>query len=347
MKRIEIYERITKDRIQTVADGVERLLLRDVPNPYGFINLVKFIYEKNTIPNRFDGIGAGHNVLGIDRLYYRMINQIMDNIKLINNSMFKFKKGAGIDTRQLVSKPGGGIACNDPEKDVIQLQTSDIKQSAFNVLQKLDDEHKRASGATDIFQGETQVRGAMVNQIAQTNAASRFDLIKRRFTEALGEVVYQLLKMDIENLQDLNADILKLWPEEERTMVFQIIKNVAPDVKFNVKINADTVVVPNKDIMVKQLIDWANMFSAMLPPETVLGVAKRILELRGVPNIKELGLDQALMNIQMQQQQNQMLQQMQIQTQGQPMQPGAMPPPGEQYSMKGINQGIQNSTYGH
>ncbi|HHE46061.1 MAG TPA: hypothetical protein ENL05_01810, partial [Candidatus Moranbacteria bacterium] len=61
---VEVYEMISKDRIITIAEGEETLVLRDTPNSYGFINAVKFIFEPNTIPNTFNGMGVGQNTLG-------------------------------------------------------------------------------------------------------------------------------------------------------------------------------------------------------------------------------------------------------------------------------------------
>lgn len=303
---VEIYERITKDRIQTVCDGKERLLLRDVANPYGYINAIKLIHEPNCIPNRFDGFGIGQNTLGLGKLYNKMMNRTLDSVALTNNPFFLFKKGTKIDKRQLVVKPGGGIEVegDKPLAEYIQpIQFPDIKQGAINIMDKIDDEHKRASGANDLLQGSASNRTLGQDEIASTYSSNRFELINRRFKQALADVAEMILQMELQNLQSVDAPILRIFPEELRVQVYQLLISEAPNVKWNIKVKGSTNIAKNKDTQIKQLTEAYGMFAQILPPENQMEWARKILELRGIDEIEKLVPDpQQYAQQQMQQQ---------------------------------------------
>jgi hypothetical protein len=287
---VEVFERITNDRIQTVCDGKERLVLRDVENPYG-INAVKLIHEPNCIPNRFDGFGVGQNTLGLGKLYNKMLNRTLDSVALTNNPFFLFKKGAKIDKRQLVVRPGGGIEVDGdkPLSEYIQpIQFPDVKQGAIAIMDKIDDEHKRASGANDLLQGSASNKTLGQDEIASTYSSNRFELINRRFKHALADVAEMIIKMELKNLQSPDSPILRIFPLKLRQQVYELLINEAQDVKYNIKVRGNTNVAKNKDMQIKQLIDTYGMFGQILPPENQMAWAKKILELRGVDEIDSL-----------------------------------------------------------
>jgi hypothetical protein len=290
---VEVYERITRDRIQTVADGSTRLLLRDVPNPYGCIFTVKLIHEPNCIPNRYSGLGVGHNTMGLSKMHYQLWNQTLDGVKLTNNPMFAFAKGVVPDKSQLVAKPGGGVEISDTQnRDIRQVFTPitfpDTKQGAVNLMEKIDDEHKRASGANDLVQGAASNKTLGQDQIANTYSSSRFDLIQRRFMQALADVAEILIKMEIQNIQTPDAPILRIFPEELRPAIYEMLINDVKNIKYNIKVKAGSTVVKNKDVQIKQLIDLFNLFGAVIEPKYQVEWARKILELRGVDGIDKL-----------------------------------------------------------
>lgn len=332
---VEIYERVSKDRIQTVANGKEKLVLRDKPWDYGFINAVKLIHEPNAIPNRFDGFGVGNNTLGLSKGYHSIFNQTKFNVSLCNNPMFYGQKGSVPDKKQLVSKPGGMIEV-DLEGQPLQskfgfIQFPDIKQGAVEILNKFDDEHKRASGANDLMQGAASNKTLGQDQLATTYSSNRFELINRRFKEALSDVAYMILKMELKNLQSPDSAILRIFPMEVREQVYQIlISPEAKDAKYNIKIKGDTTIAKNKDVQIKQLTDAYNLFGQILPPENQMGWARKILELRGIDEIDKLVPDPQ----QYAQQQQALLMQQ------------AGPISAQGLGGQATNQGIQNSTYG-
>lgn len=288
---IEIYERITADRIQTVACGKEKLILRDTENTYGMINAVKLTHEPNIIPNRFDGFGVGQNTIGLGKLYNKMMNRTLDSIALTNNPFFLFRKGLNINKAQFVVKPGGGVEvdASGPLSENIQaIQFPDIKQGAVSIMDKIDDEHKRASGANDLIQGSASNKTLGQDEIASTYSSNRFELISRRFKFALADVAKMIIKMELENLQSPDSEILRIFPEEIRQGVYELLINQGKDVKFDIKVKGNTNVAKNKDMQIRQLIDSYEMFGPILPPENQMEWARKILELRGIDELDKL-----------------------------------------------------------
>lgn len=330
---IEIYERVSADRIQTVADGKQKLVLRDKPKDTGFIEAIKLLHEPDIIPNKFEGYGVGQNTLGLSKGYHSIFNQTKYNVSLCNNPMFLFAKGSVPDKNQLVSKPGGGVEVDNQGEalnNVIQpLQFPDIKQGAIEILNKFDDEHKRASGANDLMQGAASNKTLGQDELATTYSSNRFELINRRFKEALADLAKMMLKMELLRIQSPNSPIFRIFPVELREQIYQIlISEDAKNAKYNVRVKGDTTIAKNKDVQIKQLNDTYNLFGPILPPENQMEWARKILQLRGVDEIDKLVPDPQ----QYAQLQNQMLAQGNAQSVGEPVQMGGQP------TAQGINQ---------
>lgn len=289
---LEVFERYTKDRITTICEGKEVLVLRDVENPYGYINAVKLIFEPNTIPNVFSGLGVGHNTLGLGKSYFKLWSQVLQNVKMCNNPMSIGAKGTRIKKDQLVSKPGGHVEVDTQGKslnDVFQwLQFPDVKTGAIELLNKLEDEHKRASGANDLVQGSASNDTLGQDQIAQANVSNRFELIQRRFKHALAKVAEMILDMEIKNLQSPDAPILRIFPMELREQIFLLIKNEAGNVKFNIKVKGETIIARNKNLESKRMVDAFDLAQNFLTDREKRAFIRRIMELQGENNVDDL-----------------------------------------------------------
>lgn len=298
---VEIYELIDNDKIQTIGNGK---LLRDTPNAYGFKNAVKFIFEPNIIPNRMDGLGVGQNTHGLGKMFYKFFNQASMTVKLGNNPMSAGDKGLNIDKRQLVSKPGGHVELDLKGKNIDQafkwLQFPDLSTGFMEMLNKVDDEHKRASGANDLIQGSASNDTLGQDQLSQANISNRFELIVRRFKGALAEVADMILQMELQNLQSPDAEILRIFPEEMRTQIYEILINERGSVKYNVNIKGETNVARNKAMESKRLVEMFNIATAvqtatgpLLTNEEMRSFLRKILELNGQQNVDELIAEQA------------------------------------------------------
>lgn len=286
---VEIFELIDNERIQTIANGK---VLRDTENVYGMKNVVKFIFEPNAIPNRYEGFGVGQNTRGLGNMFYRLFNQISTNVKMTNNPMFLAETGAIKDKRQAVSKPGGVLEVStngQPLGNVVQpLTFSDVTSSAFEVLNKVDDEHKRASGANDLVQGSTSNDTLGQDEIAQANVSNRFELIVRRFKQALSEVAEMMLKMELQNLQSPDSEILRIFPEEAREQIYELLISERDNVRYNVHIKGETNVSRNKNLESKRLVELFNLSQNFLTDKEKRAFLRRIAEKQGEDNIDEI-----------------------------------------------------------
>lgn len=290
MNSVEVFERWTKDRIQTIAIGEEPVLLRDSKNPYGFIPYAKFIFEKDSLPNRFYGKGVGQNSIDLQALFYDIFNQIMDNIKNIANKMVISEKGNIRNPEDVVSKPGGIITVNDIDK-IKPLEQSDIKESVFKILSFVGDEHKRSTGANNLLQGAETGDTATGDQIRQMNSSSRFDLVKKRFTNALSEVASHLTAMELTNLQDVNSSILRIFPAEAREEILNLLVNEAENLSYNIRVKGDTALAVNKDVARKQLIDLYNLVADILTEKEKRAYARAIMQMGGSMSVLNVPID--------------------------------------------------------
>ena len=285
---VEVFELVDDDRLQTMANGI---LIRDEANPHGFINAVKFIFEPNAIPNRYEGFGVGKNTQGLGKMFYKLFNQLSTNVKMGNNPMFIGKKGSVKDKRQLVSKPGGMVEVDGDgrvEDSIVALKFGDVTASGFEILNKIDDEHKRASGASDLIQGSASNDTLGQDEIAQGNVSNRFELIVRRFKNALAQVGDMILKMELQNLQSPDAEILRIFPEELRPQIYQLLINEKDNVKYNVRIKGETNVARNKNLESKRLVELFNLSQTFLTDQEKRAFLRRIAEKQGEDNIDEI-----------------------------------------------------------
>ena len=356
----EVFELMSDDRTQTIANGK---LLRDVENPYGFKTVIKLIFEPNVIPNRYEGFGVGNNTLGLDKMFYKMFNQAMMNIKLGNNPMFMYKKGSVADKSQFVGKPAGGIEVKSdgPIRENIEfIQFPDLSNGFTAILSKVDDETKRASGATDLVQGSSSNDTLGQDEIVQSNVSNRFELIVRRFKASLAQLGKMILKMELHNLQSPEADILRIFSDEipsgqkdpitgkdimvpgMRKQIYEVLVSSKEDVKYNVKVKGETNIARNKSIEGKRLVELFNLTQNFLTDKEKRAFARKIAETQGEDNIDEIIGEE---NPIMQQQEQMQLQQGQMQEQqmamGVPGQPKQGMVGGQQ--PQGMNSGVQDN----
>lgn len=310
---VEIFELIDDDKIQTIGNGK---LLRDTKNPYGFKNAVKFIFEPNVIPNRADGLGVGQNTHGLGKMFFRFFNQASTTVKLGNNPMSAGDKGMNIDKSQLVSKPAGHVELDLKGRniqDVFQwMQVPDLTTGFIEMLNKVDDEHKRASGAIDLVQGSASNDTLGQDEIAQANVSNRLELVVRRFKVCLAEVANMILKMELQNLQSPQAEILRIFPEEIREQIYQVLIGEKDNVKYNVRIKGETNVARNKNLEAKRLVEVFNLMQNFLTDQEKRAFGRRIAEMQGMDNIDEIIAET---NPIMEQQEQVQLQQGEIQNQ--------------------------------
>lgn len=284
---VDIYERWSDEEIVTIADSGEGpILLRKEPNPYGFVPYAVFIFENEIIPNRANGKGVGQNTIGLQEMYYDLFNLVMLNLKIVVNKMWRVDPGSRVDPKDLIARPGGTIRATKDEAEWVE--QSDLKQSGFEMLALISDEHKRASGATDLIQGSTSSRTFGQDQLAQANVSNRFELVRRRLKAALSRIGWMTLKMELQNLQSVDQEIMRIFPVAERETIFALLVEMRDNLDFDVKITGDTMVAPNKDVLAKQLLDLFNLIAPTMNPQEQRVYAREIARMRGMANVQEL-----------------------------------------------------------
>lgn len=282
---VTLYERWSETEITTVADCAGGPFpIRHTKNPYGYIPYTKFIFEKEIIPNRCNGKGVGQNTIGIQEMYYDLFNMVMLNLKIIVNKMWRIDPGSRINPTDLIGRPGGTVRATKDEAEPID--QTDLKGSSFDMLNLLSDEHKRASGATELIQGSSSSRTLGQDQLAQSNVSNRFELVRRGLKAAISDIGHKTLQMELTNLQSPDSEIMQIFPMTERQTVFQILQELAKTMDFDVSVRGDTVVASNKDVMAKQLLDLFNLIGEKLTPQEQRTFAQEIAKLKGVQDVK-------------------------------------------------------------
>lgn len=335
---VDIYERWSADEITTVADSAEGpLLLRCEPNPYGYIPYVKFGFEKEIIPNRFYCKGVGQNTIGLQEMFYDLFNMTMLNLKILVNQMWRVDPGSRINPNDLIGRPGGTVRAAKDEAEPIQVP--DLKRSAFEMLALISEEHKRASGATELIQGSPGSRTLGQDQLAQSNVSNRFELVRRGLKSSLSRTGWIVLDMELKNLQSIDSEIMKIFPSDMRENVFALLSELRTTKEWDVVIRGDTILSSNKDILSKQMLDMYNLIGQDLLPQEKRNFVREIARMRGMTSVNELIPDAPIPTMDPNMMAPNMMDKMQ---QGGPIDGNALPEIGGQIS----NEGINEATYG-
>lgn len=163
------------------------LIIREVENPYfhGDIPIVHGV--DYPYPGELYGMGEIEPVDRIQRSINAVLNQRLDNVQLTLNSMWKVKKGAGVDMHTLVSAPGNIITTDDLSA-VEQVQVPDVTGGTFvQTMNYLTSALQNGTGVTDYTIGvnnESNVanKTATGTRLIQQEANAQFKLKIQLFT---------------------------------------------------------------------------------------------------------------------------------------------------------------------
>jgi hypothetical protein len=117
--------------------GTELVLTDPVPltelYPHLEVGERPFVVGFSTI-EAFRNYPAGDVELsgGLQEEINTLVNQRLDNVKLVLNKRYYVKRGAQVDLEALMrNTAGGGVMMNDPEKDVKTVDTNDVTSSSY------------------------------------------------------------------------------------------------------------------------------------------------------------------------------------------------------------------------
>ena len=151
-----------------------------------------------------------------------IVNQRLDNVKLVLNKRWLVKRGQNVDTESLIRNvPGGVTLTNDPGADVKEVNWPDVTASAFQEQDRVNVDFDELIG--NFSQGSVMTNRKMGETVGGMNMISQSSNIMteytiRTFTETWVEpVLRQLAKLE----QHYESDEVVLTLAGERAQLFQ------------------------------------------------------------------------------------------------------------------------------
>lgn len=152
-----------------------------------------------------------------------IVNQRLDNVKLVLNKRYYVKRGAQVDLEALMrNTSGGGVMMNDPEKDVKTIDTNDVTSSSYleqdRLATEMDDLIGSFSpGSIQSQKGDASKTATGMSQVASTAGAVQ-DYGIQVFVETWIEpVLRQLIKL----IQMYETDSVILTHAAEQSDIWQ------------------------------------------------------------------------------------------------------------------------------
>lgn len=291
IEKVEIWERWTENKIVTLANPKSPVIIKDVRNPYGFIPFVNLKYQDQPIPNRFYAIGAIEPNINLQRGINSTSNQIIDNATIAGNNMFKRRRGANIDPRQLVSKPAGFVDVDEMD-DLTQLEIRDHSQSLFSLLEYYLSEFEESTTLAPIRKGNSGSDTATGASIKQKNIETITNLVKENIESGIAEIGKMIIELDVDNIQNMRS--MRVFDPEERKFI--VVKfsgeNLTPEVDLQVQ--ADSTISLDRNIVRKQLLDLISIYGKLGIPLDLKVIGRDYGRLSGLPNVEKYTLKEIL-----------------------------------------------------
>jgi len=147
-----VLRRFTRDRWVDIVPEFD-IVIRDIPNPYFHGQLPIVVGVDYPYPGELYGMGEIEPIDRIQRAINAVLNQRLDNVQLVLRSMWKVRKGGGVDMHTLVSSPGNVITTDDMTA-VEAVQVPDVTGNTFvGTMNYLTAALQNGSGITDYTMG--------------------------------------------------------------------------------------------------------------------------------------------------------------------------------------------------
>lgn len=215
---IVILRRFDKDRWTDYCPEFD-LVLRDTPNPY-FHGDLPIVYGVDYMyPGELYGMGEIEPIERIQRAINAVLNQRMDNVQLTLNTMWKVKKGMGVDLHTLVSSPGNIITTGDMNA-VEAVQVPDVTGGTFvQTMNYLTSSLQNGSGITDYTTGidnssSVANKTATGTRLIQQEANAQFKLKIQLFTHMVIQRIANQFK-DLRIQYTTDKQLLRIIGPEE------------------------------------------------------------------------------------------------------------------------------------
>lgn len=271
-------------RVARRVDNPNRFRGKEGDDGEQFRPFVKLRFKTAALPNRAYDMGAVYPSVHIQKAFNDLFRQYFDSVQLINNPMWRKRRGARINPNELVRRPGGVISMGDITKDLAPDVVQDVKQSIIEMLNRLDKEFQEASMVVNLVKGISQSNTATGDALAQQNVQTLLDMINENIVDALSELGQMVLAISLANTEGQQSLILYENEKETATLDFDP-KNI--DGMHDIRIVPDRSDATTKAEQNKALIDFTKLVGGDGPtraayPSLMLKIYKRFLDNSGV-----------------------------------------------------------------
>lgn len=145
--RVKLWEYWAEDNSRVIVVANENIVIYDGENPYksGMHPFVRAVYSP--VPFEFDGRGVCEQ-LHDDYVQLNAINnQIMENVKLVNNCMF-IGLADGVAQNQIVSRAGKIIRVSDTTDNLVPLPVSQLSAQIYELRNYIERKIEEITAST-------------------------------------------------------------------------------------------------------------------------------------------------------------------------------------------------------
>lgn len=259
----------TDDKLKTLLPtslGWRKVRDIDNPNHYNdekktkFVPMVKLRFTVSPVPNRAYDTGAVWPTVKIQKSFNDLMNEYFDNVVLVNNKMWIKRRGAKINPAELVRRPGGVVTVGNIETDLKAEETTDVKSSIIEMLNRLDAEFQQASMIVNLIKGVTGgADTATEATIGQQNVQTLLEMIDQNIVDALSEAGQMLLAISLNNSE--GKQMLKMYENDNEVGMLEFDPQNINGI-YDLKITPDRSANTSKAVAAKQLLDFLTVLAA-------------------------------------------------------------------------------------
>jgi hypothetical protein len=170
------------------------------------------------VPHEFYGMGIIEMIEDLQDELNNERNMRIDFRSFLLRRMFKVRRGANIDRKQLVFKQGGIIEVDEMD-DLDEMGVSDVPSSTFTEEQTIKQDMQDTSGAHDVVMGTSSSSETATSTMSKDNNASmRFKLVISSVEKSLLVGVSRLMMQLNQQFMDTDK-VMRVTGEKGKTWV--------------------------------------------------------------------------------------------------------------------------------